>query len=93
MLEKATRIRQHRKLWVGEYCPAATRQNPVTLPKRNSFFTTPSHMAFATSKAPKAEKVDKPDKAEKGVLPLDEQELALLRTLRNQAIIAFRQSV
>ena len=33
------------------------------------------------------------DKAEKGVLPLDEQELALLRTLRNQAIIAFRQSV
>ena len=33
------------------------------------------------------------DMAEKGVLPLDEQELALLRTLRNQAIIAFRQSV
>ena len=33
------------------------------------------------------------DKADKGVLPLDEQELALLRTLRNQAIIAFRQSV
>jgi GAF domain-containing protein len=33
------------------------------------------------------------DMAEKGLLPLDEQELALLRTLRNQAIIAFRQSV
>ena len=33
------------------------------------------------------------DKAEKGLLPLDEKELALLRTLRNQAIIAFRQSV
>ncbi|MBC7681604.1 MAG: HDOD domain-containing protein [Ferruginibacter sp.] len=33
------------------------------------------------------------DKAEKGVLPLDEKELALLRTLRNQAIIAFKQSV
>lgn len=33
------------------------------------------------------------DKAEKGVLPLDEQALALLRSLRNQAIIAFRHSV
>ncbi len=33
------------------------------------------------------------DKADAGMPPLDEQELALLRTLRNQAIIAFRQSV
>jgi hypothetical protein len=32
------------------------------------------------------------DKAEKGGLVLDEKELALLRTLRNQAIMAFRQS-
>ncbi len=32
------------------------------------------------------------DKAEKGEMVLDAQELALLRTLRNQAIMAFRQS-
>jgi len=32
------------------------------------------------------------DKADKGGLVLDEKELALLRTLRNQAIMAFRQS-
>ena len=32
------------------------------------------------------------DKAEKGGLVLDEKELALLRTLRNQAVMAFKQS-
>lgn len=32
------------------------------------------------------------DKAEKGDLVLDEKELALLRTLRNQAVMAFKQS-
>jgi hypothetical protein len=32
------------------------------------------------------------DKAEKGGLVLDEKELALLRTLRNQAVVAFKQS-
>jgi hypothetical protein len=32
------------------------------------------------------------DKAEKGELVLDEKELALLRTLRNQAVMAFKQS-
>ncbi len=32
------------------------------------------------------------DKAEKGGLVLDEKELAMLRTLRNQAVMAFRQS-
>ena len=32
------------------------------------------------------------DKAVKGGLVLDEKELALLRTLRNQAIMAFKQS-
>ena len=32
------------------------------------------------------------DKAEKGGLKLDEKELALLRTLRNQAVMAFKQS-
>lgn len=32
------------------------------------------------------------DKAEKGGLTVDEKELALLRTLRNQAVMAFRQS-
>ena len=32
------------------------------------------------------------DKAEKGGLVLDEKELALLQTLRNQAVMAFRQS-
>ncbi len=32
------------------------------------------------------------DKAEKGGLALDEKELALLRTLRNQAVMAFKQS-
>jgi hypothetical protein len=32
------------------------------------------------------------DKAEKGGLKVDEKELALLRTLRNQAIMAFKQS-
>ena len=32
------------------------------------------------------------DKAEKGGLELDEKELALLRTLRNQAVMAFKQS-
>ncbi len=32
------------------------------------------------------------DKAEQGSLLLDEKELALLRTLRNQAVMAFRQS-
>jgi eukaryotic-like serine/threonine-protein kinase len=32
------------------------------------------------------------DKAEKGGLNVDEKELALLRTLRNQAIMAFKQS-
>ena len=32
------------------------------------------------------------DKAEPGELKLDEKELALLRTLRNQAVMAFRQS-
>ena len=33
------------------------------------------------------------DKAEKGDLVLDEKELALLQTLRNQAVMAFRQSM
>jgi len=32
------------------------------------------------------------DKADKGGLVLDEKELALLRTLRNQAVLAFKQS-
>jgi hypothetical protein len=32
------------------------------------------------------------DKAEQGSLVVDEKELALLRTLRNQAVMAFRQS-
>jgi hypothetical protein len=32
------------------------------------------------------------DKAVKGALELDEKELALLRTLRNQAVMAFKQS-
>jgi hypothetical protein len=32
------------------------------------------------------------DKAEKGELVLDEKELSLLQTLRNQAVMAFRQS-
>ena len=32
------------------------------------------------------------DKGEKGALQLGEKELALLRTLRNQAVMAFRQS-
>jgi serine/threonine protein kinase len=32
------------------------------------------------------------DKADKGGLVLDEKELALLRTLRNQAVVAFKQS-
>jgi hypothetical protein len=32
------------------------------------------------------------DKAEKGGMALDDKELALLRTLRNQAVMAFRQS-
>jgi hypothetical protein len=32
------------------------------------------------------------DKTLKGALDLDEKELALLRTLRNQAIMAFKQS-
>jgi hypothetical protein len=32
------------------------------------------------------------DKTEKGALELDEKELALLRTLRNQAVMAFKQS-
>jgi hypothetical protein len=32
------------------------------------------------------------DKAEKGGLKVDEKELALLRTLRNQAVMAFKQS-
>lgn len=32
------------------------------------------------------------DKAKKGALELDEKELALLRTLRNQAVMAFKQS-
>ncbi|WP_240538449.1 hypothetical protein [Rhodoferax sp. PAMC 29310] len=32
------------------------------------------------------------DKAEKGEMVLDDKELALLRTLRNQAVMAFRQS-
>jgi transcriptional regulator with GAF, ATPase, and Fis domain len=32
------------------------------------------------------------DKAEKGGIVLDEKELALLQTLRNQAVMAFRQS-
>jgi hypothetical protein len=31
------------------------------------------------------------DKGEKGGLALDEKELALLRTLRNQAVMAFKQ--
>ncbi len=33
------------------------------------------------------------DKAKKGGMALDEKELALLRTLRNQAVMAFKQSV
>ena len=32
------------------------------------------------------------DKKSKGALELDEKELALLRTLRNQAVMAFKQS-
>jgi len=32
------------------------------------------------------------DKIDKGGLTVDEKELALLRTLRNQAIMAFKQS-
>jgi hypothetical protein len=32
------------------------------------------------------------DKTEKGGLKVDEKELALLRTLRNQAVMAFKQS-
>lgn len=32
------------------------------------------------------------DKAELGSLVVDEKELAMLRTLRNQAVMAFRQS-
>jgi hypothetical protein len=32
------------------------------------------------------------DKAQLGALELDEKELALLRTLRNQAVMAFKQS-
>ena len=32
------------------------------------------------------------DKTKKGALELDEKELALLRTLRNQAVMAFKQS-
>lgn len=32
------------------------------------------------------------DKAEQGTLVLDEKELAMLRTLRNQAVMAFRQA-
>jgi hypothetical protein len=32
------------------------------------------------------------DKGEKGDLALNEKELALLRTLRNQAVMAFKQS-
>ena len=32
------------------------------------------------------------DKADHGALELDEKELALLRTLRNQAVMAFKQS-
>jgi eukaryotic-like serine/threonine-protein kinase len=32
------------------------------------------------------------DKIEHGSLELDEKELALLRTLRNQAVMAFKQS-
>jgi hypothetical protein len=32
------------------------------------------------------------DKTQKGALELDEKELALLRTLRNQAVMAFKQS-
>jgi hypothetical protein len=32
------------------------------------------------------------DKAEQGSLVVDEKELAMLRTLRNQAVMAFRQS-
>jgi hypothetical protein len=32
------------------------------------------------------------DKAKPGGLALDEKELAMLRTLRNQAVMAFRQS-
>jgi hypothetical protein len=33
------------------------------------------------------------DKAKKSGIALDEKELALLRTLRNQAVMAFKQSV
>ncbi|MBC7618519.1 MAG: hypothetical protein H7293_05930 [Candidatus Saccharibacteria bacterium] len=32
------------------------------------------------------------DKSERGTLELSEKELALLRTLRNQAVMAFKQS-
>jgi hypothetical protein len=32
------------------------------------------------------------DKAEQGSLVVDEKELAMLRTLRNQAVMAFRQA-
>ena len=32
------------------------------------------------------------DQAHKGGLTLDEKELSLLRTLRNQAVMAFKQS-
>ena len=32
------------------------------------------------------------DKSQRGTLELDEKELALLRTLRNQAVMAFKQS-
>jgi hypothetical protein len=32
------------------------------------------------------------DKVTRGALELDEKELALLRTLRNQAVMAFKQS-
>jgi len=32
------------------------------------------------------------DKTRKGALELDEKQLALLRTLRNQAVMAFKQS-
>jgi eukaryotic-like serine/threonine-protein kinase len=33
------------------------------------------------------------DKVSQGTLGLDEKELALLRTLRNQAVMAFKQSI
>ena len=32
------------------------------------------------------------DKAQPGAIALDEKELSLLRTLRNQAVMAFRQA-